>query len=89
MTETKKAKNLLQNHFRHVSSRHNLLTIRREYFYSHRLTTEKIKNRVSEILNGENISHNIVEAYDQWKPFKGGAPVSKQSHFCIKVEIND
>lgn len=63
-----------------LSFREGIFTARRGFFYSHGGSSnqfaEKIRNRIK---NAVILDHGEV-----WKPFRGGAPVAKQSHWWVK-----
>lgn len=63
--------------------------VRRGYFYRHGSTAEGWRDRISDALKLANVSHTVIDYYDHFVAFKGGAPVAKQSHFCVVLEVQD
>ena len=62
---------------------------RKGYFYSGNQTSEGFSKRISEQLNQLDVKHEIVSHGDHWAAFKGGAPLSQQSHFWVDVKITE
>ena len=54
-----------------------------ESFYYKTLSAKKIAEDLKELI--PNIV--IVKTNDVWKPFIGGAPVQKQSHYYVEFKI--
>jgi len=70
-----------------ISNYKGITTFRQSYFYTNNMNAEKFKNEIVNKLMEHNIKFELVDYYDYWAPFKGGAPISKQSHWCVKLKI--
>jgi hypothetical protein len=72
------------------SCRNGVYTVRRGFFYRGRATAEgvaqSILKRLVEALPDHTIT--IVGHGEEWKPFRGGAPVAKQSHWWVKFTVS-
>ena len=63
----------------------NVFTARLEHFYTFGKTDKDFRDYIQkEIPNAE-----IIDSGDIWKPFKGGAPVHKSSHWFVKFRIKE
>jgi hypothetical protein len=54
------------------------------YFYTHGATPEKY---VQKVLN-KYPNAEIIDKGDNWAPFKGGAPIERQSYMWVQFKIN-
>lgn len=61
---------------------------RRSYFYQGRDSAQEFANRVQSALDKAGLKCKIVDFGDQYKDFKGGAKIEKQSHFWVKFAPN-
>lgn len=52
------------------------------FFYQHS-SAKALSEKVKEVI--PNV--NIVKTQDVWKPFKGGSPVEKSSHYYVEFSI--
>lgn len=65
------------------------IIVRRGYFYRHNATAETFMLNASERLNQLGLTFDVVDYYDHWAPFNGGAPVARQSHFAVVFKGRD
>lgn len=64
-------------------------TFRRGFFYRHGSTSEGMATKLSMVLNGLGIKHDVVAHGTQdYKPFRGGASVRTQNHHWVKIRIH-
>lgn len=61
-----------------------IYTVRRGFFYKHGKSSEDYKVLVMAQAPANAIFHSCGEV---WKPFIGGAPVARQSHWWVKFSI--
>ena len=78
--------------FDSVSKRGDVFTARKGFFYTNGCTADGFADLVNETIH--KMFHNrkkavIVDKGEVWKPFKGGAPVSQQSHWFVKFRLVD
>jgi hypothetical protein len=66
-----------------VSLKHGVFTARRTFFYTHGKTAQILVNAITDAFP----TAEILESGEIWKPFRGGAPVAKQSHWFVKFTI--
>lgn len=60
---------------------------RKEFFYTNGRTADGYASTIyRDITNGKG-NVVILDQGEVWKPFKGGAPVSKQSHWWVEFKI--
>lgn len=79
-----------------VSSHHNLhckiskgnLIVAKPYFYTNGYTSLDLKNAVIELFNKHNITVNVLNSGNCWKPFKGGSSVWQSSRFWVELNIS-
>ena len=72
-----------------VSKRNGIFTIRRGYYYTGGYDADKYKENIENQLIENDIRFEYVDHGNVWLPFKGGAPLAKQSHWFVKVRITD
>ena len=60
-----------------------VFTLRREFFYTFGNSAVKIADAVKKAYPGAM----ILKMFDVWKPFRGGAPIEKSSHFLVKFKF--
>lgn len=66
------------------SLRAGVYTARWGFFYSHGRTAETAVQRVL-----ATFPHaHVVDSGEVWKPFSGGAPTAKQSHWWVKFTLD-
>lgn len=70
----------------HVSKSNGVFTFRLPYFYRKGTVLDYV-NKISTKLTDAKLAFNVEQSGDHWARFKGGAPVSKQSHYFVKVTI--
>lgn len=66
-----------------ISKRGAVITIRKEFFYRHGGSAEKMVDRVRALFPAAT----ILDSGDIWKPFRGGASVAQSSHWFVKFEL--
>jgi hypothetical protein len=54
------------------------------YFYTYGRTAEKYAERIKQIYPDAE----IIDTGDNWKPFRGGASLEKQSHFWVAFKFS-
>ena len=69
--------------------RNGNILIRRGFYYRHGVTSDSFANRVSERLDAKGIRVQVVDHYEHWTPFKGGASVAKSSHFGVELAVDN
>jgi len=68
-----------------ITKNNEIYTIRKGFYYTHGFTTEKYINQVKRVFpNAE-----IIDAGEIWLPFRGGASISRQSHWFVKFKLNE
>jgi hypothetical protein len=84
------------NHIRdHVSAdsitkhKDGTMTFRRGFFYSHGKTSWDHAESINDQLNKAAVGHKVVGHGRVDRPFKGGASTKTQSHFWVKVKLNE
>lgn len=63
------------------------LVLRWGFFYTHGMTSDKYREKVSNLLTGAKVPYQIVKQGKVLKAFRGGASVANQSHFFVEVKI--
>lgn len=66
-----------------VSIKGGVVTVRRAFFYTHGKTAANLVASVLAVYP----TAQIIDSGESWKPFNGGAPVSKQSHWWVKFTV--
>jgi hypothetical protein len=66
-----------------VSKKGDVFTVRRGFFYTHGMTSEKLWHAIQRRFPNAV----LVEHTDQWKSFRGGADLRNSSHFCVKFTL--
>jgi hypothetical protein len=67
------------------SKHKGVFTARRGYFYTHGGTAEKFRDKIVEALPGAN----VIDYGDHYASFRGGASLSKQSHWWVKFTLDE
>lgn len=65
------------------------IIVRRGYFYRPSYTCEDFSQAMADQLNRGGLTFDVVDYYDHWAPFNGGAPVARQSHFAVVFKGRD
>jgi len=60
---------------------------RNGYFYTNGATENTFAIRIINALAANNIDCTVVDMYNHWAPFRGGAKVANQSHFGVEIKI--
>jgi hypothetical protein len=68
-----------------VTRRGALFTARLSFFYGMGRTAQQLVGRVQRAYPAAT----IVESGEVWKPFRGGAPIAKQSHWYVTFTLGD
>lgn len=66
-----------------ASVKNGVFTVRRGFFYRHGFTADALAASVKRAFP----TAKVLDSGEVWKPFRGGAPVSKQSHWFVKFEV--
>lgn len=80
-------KDTLDNADQISRDREGFIVVRRGFFYPHGLTAEGFRNNVE----GKLIKARLQDKFslhdfgEVWKAFKGGASISRQSHWWVKL----
>jgi hypothetical protein len=72
-----------------VSHKNGVFTVRHEFFYTHGHTADDFAQRIKQQLETLKIAAEIVDRGSEYKPFRGGAGVARNSHWWVKVRINE
>jgi hypothetical protein len=62
---------------------------RRGFYYKHGGSSEEFAGRLSSEFTKLGISHKVLGNGEEYKPFRGGASVKNQSHWWVKIRIDD
>ena len=65
------------------TKRNGVFTARKGFFYTHGMTAEKFAESILKFVP----EAKVIETDEIWKPFIGGAPIARQSHFLVKFEV--
>ena len=79
----------------HIAKRKGNFIFRRGFFYTNGGTSKSFADCILSAVTGElsqrqrfaGMTASIVNHGEQWKPFKGGAPLVKQSHWWVEIAI--
>jgi hypothetical protein len=71
-------------HMDTISRKDDVVTVRRSFFYRHGCDTGVIIERIKSIFP----TAIIMEAEENWKPFRGGASVAAGSHWMVKFKLS-
>lgn len=69
------------------SNRWGHIVFRKAFFYRNGNNAEKIAAVLEENLKALGLQYEIIEKGEHWYPFKGGAHISKQSHWFVEVKF--
>jgi hypothetical protein len=67
--------------------RNGNILFRKGYFYRFNQNEESLANSIIEQLTTVGLKARVVDSGDHWAPFKGSAPVAKQSHFYVELAV--
>lgn len=62
---------------------------RKGFFYRHGMDSNQFAERVSAALTNAGFDFDIIDKGEVYKAFRGGASLAQQSHWFVKVRIND
>ena len=65
------------------------IIVRRGYFYRHNMNLLDFTVQVSELMNLAGLTFDVVDHYDHWTAFNGGAPLARSSHFAVVFKGRD
>lgn len=68
-----------------VSRRGDVYTARQGYFFHMGRTTQTLIDKITK----EFPDAIILESWDKFLPFRGGAPVAKQSHWGVSFKLGE
>lgn len=57
------------------------------FFYTHGMTADKKAAAVKKALETAGIKFEIVNSYEKWTSFNGGASIAKSSHWGVEISI--
>lgn len=67
-----------------VSYRDGVYTARREFFYTHGRTADGFAAEIRAAVPRAV----IIDCGEVWKPFRGGAPTHRSSHWWVKFRVD-
>jgi hypothetical protein len=70
-----------------ITLRKGVFTFRQGYFYTFGKTSKIFLNEVKKRLDDHGVKYKIIDSGNKFTSFKGGEPVSKQSHWWVKLEV--
>lgn len=62
-------------------------TFRRAFFYRQGRLALDFLAQVKRELDDAGVRYRLADWGEVWKPFRGGASISQQSHWFVKVEL--
>jgi hypothetical protein len=63
---------------------------RKGYFYRpSKMSPDDWAEKISKKLQEVGINNTVIDSDDIWKPFKGGAPLKSQSHYYVKIKVDN
>lgn len=65
------------------------IIVRRGFFYKHGMDSSIFADKVIKTLQKKGIPAQLINHYEQWKPFRGGDSVAKGSHFGVELVIDE
>jgi hypothetical protein len=81
--KTSEIRDKLSGYVDSISQKDGVVTIRRGFFYTNGMTSEKLAKTVKSVFPfAEILEHNTI-----WRPFRGGASVAQGSHFYVKFRL--
>lgn len=90
MSALQKVKQALETHGYADSigrTKSGTVVARRGFFYTHGNTADKYREAVEAALKKAGLKYQIVDAYEQWRPFRGGASIAASSHWGVEIKI--
>ena len=63
--------------------------ILRGFFYRHGGNEEKWRDKVVDRLNAAGIKFEVIDCYENYAAFRGGASVARNSHWAVVVDIKE
>ena len=75
---------MLDYQFDKISRSKGAFIARKSFFYRFDNTVDKYVDIVKKLI--PNVK--IIDSGEVWKPFKGGAPIEKQSHWYVKFTVD-
>jgi hypothetical protein len=70
-----------------LSKRKGIFTARRGFYYRNGGNATKWRDDISKALDSLGMEYEILDYSEVYLPFRGGAPVSKQSHWFVEFLI--
>lgn len=64
------------------------IVLRRGFYFTNGMTASKLGQAAVKLLAEAGITATMVDSFDIWKPFKGGASVAQGSHFYVELAID-
>jgi hypothetical protein len=75
--------------FDQVSKRKGIFKVYQGYFYTHGRSSDKLSHEVDARLTQAGIKHTMVDHGNHYADFRGGAPLSQQSHFWATFTVDE
>ena len=69
--------------------RNGNILFRQGFFYTNGGTANMFESKITNRLNDLGAEYVVIESYETWKPFKGGASITNQSHWGVEVKLID
>ena len=60
---------------------------RRTFFYRHGCNETMFQAQIEGRLKAAGLTYQVVEAYEHWAPFNGGASVARSSHWGVEFTV--
>lgn len=93
MATTKEIKKLVKENLHPDvigSTKDGCVIFRWGFFYRHGNDSSQFAAKVINLLNSHNITNcKVVDDGEVWKSFRGGASTSNQSHWYVKIKVNE
>lgn len=90
MTTLKQLKEILGTSCDQVSKKKDgSFVARRGYFYRNGMNEIAFKERIVDVLTAAGVNFHIVEYYDHWASFNGGAALARSSHFAVVFTVQE
>ena len=70
-----------------VSKHNGAFTIRKGFFYRHNCDENIWKNKVTDAFKNAEIECTVITFGEQYKAFRGGESIEKQSHWFVKLKV--
>lgn len=68
-------------------NRDGTYTVRREFFYRHGMDSVKFSQNLMERLAAQGVMVELIDRWEHYTGFRGGASVRNQSHWGVKFRV--